>query len=511
MSRIPTSTPNHFRTGVLGIVAVAVLCLLIVTGGRIGGVGVTGGGRELHAIFDGTLGMRVGSPVRVAGVRIGRVDAIDAGPARTARVTLRLDGNAPVLRQGTRLRIRPRVFLEGGYVVEVEPGPPGRPALADGATVARADTRLTVPLPTVVGLLDHQARAGVRSTARELDRALATSGDARPLVRDLPPVLRDAGRLSAAARGTRPGEVGDLLAAADRATAALAAHRDGLASTLRGVRRVTGTLADEDAALGASLRELGALGRSAPGALREVRATLPVLEATLDDLDPALRRAPALLRPAERTLDQALRAVGPRELGALSTALRPVLGTLPTTLDDARATLDQATPLVRCLRDTLIPAFDEQVPDGDLSTGRSVLQELVSTGVGLASAVQQFDANGPMVRTNVTLGPRIFTTGSASGVGPLSASVGPPIEGARPVWYGTDGQPPFRPDLPCAEQPRPSLRSATASAGRTRDAPAAARAARSLLRSGARPQDLRREAQAAAARLRTLLGEGEDR
>lgn len=486
---------RYLVIGIVGSVLLLALAALIVSGQGLPG----GGGRQLHGVFNGTMGLRAGSPVRVAGVQIGKVADIGNGPGATAEVTLDLRADAPPLRAGTRLRIRPRVFLEGGYIVEVEPGPPGRPLLGDGATVPLRDTSLAVSLPSVVGVLDRDARGRITTSVSELDAALARSGSAAPLLRALPPTLRDATKLAVAARGTRPGELGDLLRNADRATAALAAHREGLGATLAGVRRVTGIVADEDAATRAVLREVPRMAERAPAALREIRRGLPVVDGLVGDLEPTLRAAPPAVAAADRTLVQAERLSRPAELPALARAARPLLRELPGVLDSARATLAQATPLVRCLRDKILVGFDQRVPDGELSTGTTVLQELLSLSVGLASAGQGFDANGAMVRLAAVLGPEIFTTDGDAGLGPLSAATASEITSARPAWYGTNGLPPFRPDLECATQPLAPLRSRTVSAGTTRTASRTAPAGPSD------PAALRR----AVRRLTTILGRPE--
>ncbi|MCK9249493.1 MAG: MlaD family protein [Solirubrobacteraceae bacterium] len=465
--RVHRRRPPYLVIGAIGVAVLALAVALIVTGS-----GLPGGrdGRRVHGIFGSTSGLRVGSPVRVAGVQVGRVDAVDPADDGAARVTLSLDDDAPPLREGTRLQVRPRVFLEGGYIVQVEPGPPDRPLLADGATVPLEDTSLSVSLPSVVGALDKDARTLLTSTVEELDAALARSGSARPLVRDLPPTLRDATRLTRALRGEEPGDLRELLRDAERLTATLAAGRDRLGGTLSGLRTVMGTLAGEDAELRAVLAELPRIARESPAALRAVRAALPDLDGLIADLGPTLRATPALLRAARGTLRQAELASRPSEIPALVRAARPLLDELPAFADAGRATLGQAVPLLRCLDERLIPGFTAKIEDGDHTTGHDVLQELLSMSVGLASSGGAFDANGAMVRLAPTAGTSVISAGAADGVGPFTATSGQAIQGARPVWYGTRGLPPFRPDLPCHEQPLPSLRTASAPAPRTRTA-----------------------------------------
>lgn len=458
--------PPYLLIGALGI-AVALLVSSWILMGR--GVPSLTSPRTLVGVFGETRGVRTGAPVRLAGVGIGRVQRVDLGDDGRARVTLELTGDAPPLRRGTRLRIHPRVFLEGGHAVQVEPGPPGGPALASGAVVPVSRTTANVPLPAVTGGLDAATRAGLRTTIAELGRALGRGGPVGRLPDDLSPTLRDGARLARAGRGEQPGDLRALLRSAADVTQALRADRGRLAGTVVGLRRTTEATGAEDAALRAVVAELPRIAATAPAALRSVRRALPVTNGLLDDLRPALRRAPAALRAADAALEQGRRLAAPAELPALLRQAGPLVDELGPLVDDGAATLEQATPLLHCLRDRLVPAFGARVSDGAHTTGQTVLQEFLALTVGLASSGGLFDANGWMVRLGATLGPRVLTAGSATGVRPFAASTDG-VQGARPVWYGSKGLPPFRPDARCADQPLPELRAA-ARAVPTRAAP----------------------------------------
>jgi phospholipid/cholesterol/gamma-HCH transport system substrate-binding protein len=442
---------------VAGIALAVVVSGLILTGRGMPSLGAP---RTLVGVFGDVRGLRPDAPVRLAGVPVGRVREVALGDDGLARVTMELDDDAPGLRRGTRLRLHPRVFLEGGYAVQVEPGPPGGPVLRSGATVPASRTSASVPLPAVTGALDAATREGLRTTVAQTGRALARAGSARTLARDLSPALRDATRIASAARGERPGELRTLLRDAAAVTGALGADRARLAGTIVGLRRTAGATGAEEAALRGTLRELPRISARVPAALRAIRAARPVIDEMLDDAGPALRAAPSALSAADGTLGQARRLASDAELPALLTQARPLLDALGPLMEDGSATLEQATPLLRCLRDRLVPAFGMRVEDGRHTTGQTVLQELLTLSVGLASSGGGFDANGWMVRLGATVGPRILTAGSAAGVGPFAASTAG-VTGARPVWYGSRGLPPFRPDAACADQPLPDLRAAS--------------------------------------------------
>ena len=95
-------------------------------------------GYRVEAVFKSSNGLRKGSPVRIAGVDVGKVVKIADGPGSTTVVTMEIDDNGRPLHTDATARIRPRVFLEGGFAVELKPGQPERA----GARRQRADPAL---------------------------------------------------------------------------------------------------------------------------------------------------------------------------------------------------------------------------------------------------------------------------------------------------------------------------------------------------------------------------------
>ncbi len=86
-------------------------------------------GYRIEAVFQSSNGLRTGSPVRIAGIDVGKVVDIKNGPGNTTVAVLEIkDGGRPVHRDATA-HIRARVFLEGGFLVELRPGSPSAPEL----------------------------------------------------------------------------------------------------------------------------------------------------------------------------------------------------------------------------------------------------------------------------------------------------------------------------------------------------------------------------------------------
>lgn len=89
-------------------------------------------GRHLQAEFATVAGLDDKAPVRVAGVRVGRVDGIRLD-GRRARVQLLLDQPLD-LPQGTVARVA-SLGLLGDKYIELVPGPPGGPSLPPDAVL----------------------------------------------------------------------------------------------------------------------------------------------------------------------------------------------------------------------------------------------------------------------------------------------------------------------------------------------------------------------------------------
>jgi hypothetical protein len=108
--------------------------------------------------------------------------------------------------------------------------------------------------------------------------------------------------------------------------------------------------------------------------------------------------------------------------------------------------------------------------DPPLTTGRPVYRELLNGLVGLASASQNFTADGPAVRYHAGFGDQTVTFGQLPGANePLVGLTSEPLLGSRPRYTGR--RPPFRPDASCSEQAPPDLAAETGPAPQQGSAP----------------------------------------
>lgn len=421
-------------------------------------------GYQFEAVFQSSNGLRKSSPVRIAGVEVGKVVGFRPGPGATRIVRFDVGDRGRPIHRDAILKIRPRLFLEGGYYVDLEPGSPSAPELDDGAVVPLPQTKIPVQFDQILSTFDIPVRASLRRTIAELDAALDDGGAAAAAkaAGPLGSALRDTAIVSEAARGTRDDDVSRLVAGAAKATAALASRRQNLGALLGSLAITSQTLARESRNVRASLRGIDGLLRTAPSSLDEIVKVLPDAEGALADLRPGLRRAPKVLPQVDRLLRQLRLASRPAELPGLLDDLEPTLNALPLLSDRLTALFPLVTPVSDCVRERVVPVLTSKVDDGALSTDRPIWQEIAAATVGLSGASGGFDANGYWVRYLGTVGDQTVSTGVVPGLGSaLVGTASQPILGVRPTWLGPGVEPPLRPDVPCMDNAPPNLKSRT--------------------------------------------------
>ena len=107
------------------------------------------------------------SPVRIAGVEVGKVTTLEANGDGAATVTMELRDDALPLHRDAALKIRPRILLEGNYFVDIQPGSPSAPRLDDGSTVPITQTATSVSLPEILAVLTTDTRNDLRTLLHE--------------------------------------------------------------------------------------------------------------------------------------------------------------------------------------------------------------------------------------------------------------------------------------------------------------------------------------------------------
>ena len=80
-------------------------------------------GYTLTATFENAATLRETAPVRIAGVTVGEVKSVD-GTGDGAEVTFTVEEDGQPIHSDAEVEIRPRLFLEGNFFLDLQPGSP---------------------------------------------------------------------------------------------------------------------------------------------------------------------------------------------------------------------------------------------------------------------------------------------------------------------------------------------------------------------------------------------------
>jgi phospholipid/cholesterol/gamma-HCH transport system substrate-binding protein len=439
---------------------------------------------ELKAMFDEASNIQLNSPVRIAGIEVGKVTKIEGASedATVAEVTMELDEKALPIHEDAELKIRPRIFLEGNFFIDVKPGTPDSPTVDDGDTIGAAQTSAPVQLDQVLSTLKSDVRKDLQTVVQsygsaiggepapgeDADQDRATRGETageslNDSLRHSPEALRGTAVVNDALLGTELHDLSRLIAGQQRVSRALVSREEQLKDLITNFNLTTAALASEQDNLQATVRELPQVLEAANPAFDALNAAFPPLRAFSREVLPGVRETPATITAAFPWIRQTRKLVSPAELQGLVRDFQPAVSDLARTTDATVQLLPQVDLVDRCMLDVVLPTGDEVIQDGALTTGIPNYKEFFQTLVGLSGESQNFDGNGQYTRFQPGGGDQTVSTGQVPGVGQLFANaVNAPL-GTRPAFPGQ--RPPYRRDLDCYRNERPDLDSAAIGAG----------------------------------------------
>ena len=424
----------------------------------------------LYAVVRDSHNVRGGDPVRVAGVDVGQVQGVSADGSASL-IAFTLDSSALPIHRDATLRIRDRLFLEGSYYLELDPGTPEAPTLPDGGTIPVGRTSGPVQLYQFLSVFTTPVRQSLTGTLEALDEGFAQpasgpqsatgAGGLKQLAPQLAPLFQDTALITRSLRGTEPLDLTRLLRSTQSVTGTLASNSGQLTGLVDGLDRTATALAASDGALAHTVSGVDQTLVAAPPALRAVDRALPAVDRLARVLGPSLVQAPPILGHLTTVVAQVANVLAPVERAALLDSLQATFRELPTILTQLAQAFPIGHQVTSCFITHIIPILVQPVPDGSLSTGGSVLQDFMHFLPGLAGASGSFDGDGPYTRFLAGAGPNTLTGTFGGGVVSTSPPGGGSLQGARPHWFG-DLQPgDFRPDARCTSQKLPSLAAST--------------------------------------------------
>jgi phospholipid/cholesterol/gamma-HCH transport system substrate-binding protein len=445
-------------------------------------------GYELKATFSNSANIALKSPVRIAGVEVGKVISTERdGDATT--VTFTVDNAGRPIHKDAFASIRPRIFLEGNFFVELDPGTPASPELGSGGMIPVSHTSTAVQIDEVLTALQSPVRADLGRLLESYGQALTHEPTAAEDLDQLPSVQGlsggealnktfefggEAGKYSSqvtqALIGTQKGDLAKLVAGSGRTFAAFAANQAALSGLIDNFNTFTEALADQSENLEATVRELAPTLHTAHTSLVSLDKSLPPLRTYAIELTPAVAELPGLISASKPWLAQVRPLLSGKEGGGVAKLLAESSPGLAGAAQAGKSTaLPQINRLSLCTSKVLVPTSEETIND-QFSTGGPNYRDFFYLLADFAGASQNFDGNGPYVRAQGGGGPYLLEefNPSFSKENPalrhqFTRSIEPP-EGVQPQLGGA---PESKPEVRCVTNPVPDLNGELGQVGKT--------------------------------------------
>jgi phospholipid/cholesterol/gamma-HCH transport system substrate-binding protein len=411
----------------------------------------------VSAAFPSANNIRTNAPVRIAGVEVGKVTKIehDADGAQAAIVSMRIERRGLPIHRDATMKIRPRIFLEGNFFVDVQPGSASAPKLHDGDRIPINQTAAPVQLDQVLSALQAPTRRDLQGILRELSSGLGDGG-ARALNRSIPfwaPAYRDTSIVTDALQGTEDHDLSRFIEHEGTTAAALDRHATALKALIVDFDTTAATLAAHDEQLSSAVAELPRTLRAAEPALRTLNAAFPPVRRLIHDARPAVRSSSPTLDAAVPFVRQVRGLVSEPELRGLSRDLRPVVPSL-TALERRSVPLsEQVRAASSCQNEVILPWSHDTIEDKAFPAKGPVYQEATKPLPGLAGESRSGDANGQWFRVMVAAPKFAYPFGTDR-----FFFTGDPIQGVNPPVPQNHKRSPLRADVPCETQQAPDLR-----------------------------------------------------
>src|SRR5581483_4293623 len=174
---------STFQAGLIGIVLIVILSI----GAYTKFANPFASSFTIHAMFASANGLQPNSLVRTAGINVGKVTGVSKAPGcssndpqacQASDVTMEIDSSGLPLHTDASFSIRPRIFLEGNFFVDIHPGTPGSPIAQDGHTFPIQQGTEPVQFDQLLDALPANTRASLQTLLKEYGGAIHQAGSA---------------------------------------------------------------------------------------------------------------------------------------------------------------------------------------------------------------------------------------------------------------------------------------------------------------------------------------------
>jgi phospholipid/cholesterol/gamma-HCH transport system substrate-binding protein len=442
---------------------------------------------QLKAVFQNATNLRTNSPVRIAGVNVGTVTNVktykDQNGTATgaALVTMSLTGNGLPIHSDATLKIRPKLFLEGNFFVQLSPGSPTGPDLKSGSTIPVTQTSAPVQIDQVLSSLQSNTRENLRVLVQGYGNALdgkplpGEDADQVPSVRGLtaaqalnrslnysPQALRGTALVNQGFLGEEPHDLSKLIAGTQKVAGALNSNERVLQDFITNFNRTVAAFAAQQNNLRQTVHLLGPVLTKANTTLFHLNQSFPPTREWAVDILPGINQTAATIQASFPWIAQTTKLVSPQELGGLVNVLRPSIHDLASVTDESLKLIPQLDLINRCATGVVLPTGDIPINDGFLSTGLPNYKEFWQAMVGLSSESSNFDGNGQYTRFQPGGGDQAVHTG-LSPSGQLFGNAAAKPLGTQPKFPGKE--PPYNSKVACYKNQLPNLNNAPIGSG----------------------------------------------
>jgi phospholipid/cholesterol/gamma-HCH transport system substrate-binding protein len=436
-------------------------------------------GYRLNGVFATAVNIKPKSPVRIAGVNVGKVTSLQRD-GRTGLVSMEIESRGLPIHADATLKIRPRIFLEGNSFIELQPGSPSAKTLSSGATIPSTQTSDPVQLDQVLDALNTDARVNLQNFLAGYGDGLtrqptaAENAEQDPDVHGLnaaqalnrsyhrgPSALSGSAIVNQAVSGTEEHDLSKLVASLGKVTAALNVHEQDLSELFPNFDAFFHSFAVQSSSVSAAVAILPSSLHSIDRGFAALDAAFPSTRTFSTELIPGVKLLPSTISASLPWFSQVQASLAPSELGGVAKGLLVATPALAKLFDEQPAFFKQTDAFSKCLTKVFYPAITTKIQDGPNTSGVEAYKEFFSTLTGLSGLGQSFDGNGTMTRFLVGGGGATFRSAPVGIVGSqakgLSLVARAPLvpEGTSPAFPTVE--PPYKPLVPCYTQTPPDL------------------------------------------------------
>jgi virulence factor Mce-like protein len=453
---------SRFQAGALGIVVIIVMTYLAFTKFA----NPFASQFTVHAVFPSANGLNVNSFVRIAGVNVGTVTGVQTAPGcsskpsaqaqcQAADVTLAINSDGLPIHSDATFQIRPRLFVEGNFFVDVRPGSPSAPVVSNGHTFPIQQGSDPVQLDQVLDTLKADTRHNLQVLLNEYGKAVMQSAPSfNASIKYWTPAYKYTGEVTHDLLGTQPHDLSNYIHGQAVVAAAADANPPNLKSLITDFNTTASAFAAQQASLQSAVAELPHTLAVGTPALAAVNRALPPLENLARALIPGVKTAGPMIDVSLPFITQLNDLVQPSELRGLVHDLAPTIPALAHLTNETIPLMrNQVRPASSCVVNEIIPWSHLTLNDPNFNAKNGfpphpTYQEIPELLPGIAGESRSYDSNGPFFRVigqggtfAYSLQPGMFGTSLSQ------------IEGVQPVPPAGDKHPPIKPNVRCEAQP----------------------------------------------------------